>query len=302
MDFTHVLGNTWVIGAEELIPVYKTDDTHCILMDTGLLEEREGIEATLEKAGLTPVGVLCSHTHIDHCANTRYFQQKYHIPVAMTAEEAGMCSSVLTLKCYFMTIPLDDVIREDECMVHTPDIIMPREDGPFEFLGLTFELLHTPGHSAGHVCIKTPDDVFYLADTLLSWDFLNAKLPYNLSHKAAIKSREKLHGLQCKSFILAHRDVYPPEELEDLIEANNRLLRHRAEDILEVIDEPMTASQINQAACRLYHLFTKRPPHALRFEGNVRFLIEYLVELGALEPICRQGVVFYKPVEGAVIK
>ena len=40
MNLTQVKGNTWVLEGIQLIPLYKLDDRRCILLDTGLLEER----------------------------------------------------------------------------------------------------------------------------------------------------------------------------------------------------------------------------------------------------------------------
>ena len=296
MELTHILGNTWAIEADELIPFYKLDDRHIILLDTGLEEERDGLEQTFAENGLTPVGVLCSHAHVDHCANSGYFQQKYHIPVALTAPEAGMCSSLLTLKCYFLTLPASEVEKVGGAMIHTPDVIIPAEDGPFPFQGAEFHIIHTPGHSAGHICTVTPDGVLYAADSMLSWEFLNAKLPYNLSHDMAIASREKLRHVDCKKCILAHRGIFDPKETGDLIDANNDLLERRISEIQALIDRPMTISDIDREVCGLYQLFTKRPLRALRFERNIRFLAEYLVDHGRLEIKCKGGVGYYVPV------
>ena len=104
MEIKRIKGNTWVIEANQLIPFYKLDSGRCVLLDTGLPEEQEELERTLSTAGLTPVGVLCSHAHVDHCANNRRFQEKYGAEIALTFPEAGMCSSLLTLKCYFLTL------------------------------------------------------------------------------------------------------------------------------------------------------------------------------------------------------
>ena len=177
MNLTQIKGNTWVIEASELIPLYRLDDSRCVLLDTGLPGERDELDDTLRSAGLTPAGVLCSHAHVDHCANNGYFQAKYGTKVALTFPEAGMCSSLLTLKCYFLTLSPGTVERESSCMLHTPDVIIPPADGPFSFCGADFRIVHTPGHSSGHVCTVTPDNVCYTADSLLSRELLEAKLP-----------------------------------------------------------------------------------------------------------------------------
>lgn len=294
MRLRQVKGNTFVIEANQLIPLYKLDDSRCVLLDTGLLSEREELEATLARAGLTPAGVLCSHAHVDHCANSGYLQQKYRIPVALTAPEAGMCANALTLKCYFLTLPPAMVERESSCMIHTPDVLIPPADGPFSFCGADFFILHTPGHSAGHICTITPDNVCYTADALLSEELLNAKLPYDLSHQAAADSREKLRRTACDAYIMAHCGVCGPGELSPLIDANQALVRRRAGEILSLVDRPMTASQIGERACVLYELFTHKPHRALRFERNVRFFLEYLVDRGELELTCKNGTPYYR--------
>ena len=297
MNLTQIKGSTWVIEANQLIPFYKLDNSRCILLDTGLLEEREELEETLLSNGLTPAGVLCSHAHVDHCANNGYFQGKYGAQVALTFPEAGMCSTTLTLKCYFLTLSPGTVERESSCMIHRPDVFLPAEDGPFSFCGAKFQIIQTPGHSAGHVCTITPDNVCYTADALLSAELLNAKLPYSLSHKLAIASREKLRGLGCDAYIMAHRGVCSGSDAGGLIDANQALVRRRAEEILFLIDRPMTASQIVEKVCVLYQLFTHKPRRSLRFERNIRFFVEYLVDAGRLTETCKNGATYYSPAE-----
>lgn len=295
MKLSQVKGNTWVAEGMELIPFYKLDEHRCILLDTGLSEEREELEAALLENGLTPAGVLCSHAHIDHCGNSGYFQQKYHIPAALSAPEAAICQNLLTLKCYFLTLSPAMVEQESSCMIHTPDVLLPPQDGPFSFAGAEFTLIHTPGHSPGHVCTVTPDGVCYLADAVLSHELLGAKLPYNLSMAMCMKSREKLRELPYDTYIMAHHGVCTGEELPHLIDENQALIRTRAEEIRSLITHPMTSSQIDAAVCAYYQLFTHKPNRALRFERNICFFVEYLVDSGLLEVRCRGGVARYCP-------
>ena len=54
MDIRPIKGNTWVLEGMEWIPFYKLDERRCILLDTGLLGEREDLEQALLDHGLTP--------------------------------------------------------------------------------------------------------------------------------------------------------------------------------------------------------------------------------------------------------
>lgn len=292
MKLTQVKGNTWVIEANQFIPLYRLPENRCILLDSGLREEREALEETLLQAGLTPAGILCSHAHIDHCANNGYLQEKYGIPVALTAPEAGMCSNLLTLKCYMLMLTPKMVEQDLGAMVHTPDVVIPSQDGPFSFTGVEFQIIQTPGHSPGHICTVTPDHVCYTADALLSWEMMQAKLPYSLNHQLAWESREKLRALDCDAFIMAHQGVCT--ELEPMIQANHDLTLLRAGEIRQLVQDWMTASQIVHGACQHFKLLSRHPRRALRFERNIRFFIEFLVDRGELAMEVRDGITMYR--------
>lgn len=297
MDIRPIKGNTWVLEGMEWIPFYKLDERRCILLDTGLLGEREELEQALLDHGLTPAGILCSHAHVDHGGNNRYFQEKYQIPVALTAKEAGMCAGLLNLKCYFLMLSPGMVEREAAHLVHTPDVIVPDRDGPLSFCGAEFQILQTPGHSAGHIAIQTPDRVCYVGDALLSREQLWAKLPYCLSHQAGIESREKLRDVDADFFVMAHRGMCRREELSALIDDNQALAQRRAGEVLALITGPMTISEITRAVCGYFKLLTKKPSRALRFERNIRFFVEYLVDRGDLILETDQGVTVYRPAD-----
>ena len=297
MNLRQIKGNTWVLEGIEWIPLYKLDDRRCILLDTGVGQEQEELEQTLLAHDLVPVGILCSHADVDHGGNNRYFQEKYHIPVALTAKEAGMCAGLLNLKCYFLMLPPGMVEREASNLIHTPDVIIPEMDGPFSFCGVEFQVLQTPGHSAGHIAVTTPDGVCYAGDALLSREALGAKLPYCLSHQIAIESREKMREVDADFFVMAHQGVCRREELQQLIDDNQALAQQRAGEILALISEPMNISQITRAVCGYFKLLTHKPSRALRFERNIRFFVEYLVDRGDLVLESDRGVTIYCPVQ-----
>ena len=231
MKLTQVKGNTWVIEANQFIPLYRLPENRCILLDTGLREEREELEETLLQAGLTPAGILCSHAHIDHCANNGYLQEKYGIPVALTAPEAGMCSNLLTLKCYMLMLTPKMVEQDLGAMVHTPDVVIPSQDGPFSFAGAEFQIIQTPGHSPGHMCFFERETGYLFTGDLVYKDVLFAYYP-STDPEAYLASMERAAALPVRRVFPGHHSLdIQPEILTRIRDAFRRLkeegkLRH----------------------------------------------------------------------------
>ena len=130
MELERVKGNTWVLKSWELIPLYQVDDTRCILLDTGTVDQRAELEAALDQAGLTPVAILGSHAHIDHMGSYGYFQKTRGAVLAMTLGEAGQLFSPLGLQLQYYNLSLGAFGQypELESAPCLPDrIILPQE-------------------------------------------------------------------------------------------------------------------------------------------------------------------------------
>lgn len=64
------------------------------------------------------------------------------------------------------------------------------------------------------------------------------------------------------------------------------------------MDRPMTASEIDQAACARYELYTRKNRRALCFERNIRFFVEYLVDTRAAGNVMPEGRSAVQPSQG----
>ncbi len=298
MELLQARGNTWYLAGWQLIPLYRVGEDRCILLDSGLLGQREAIEGTLRAHGLTPIGILGTHAHTDHSPNHRYFQQKYRIPVALPLGEAGLCATRLNLKAYFFMLSPKQAAEEGDVAqmeLIADRVIGPREDS-VEFCGVTFGVVHTPGHSPDHIAIRTPDDVLYLGDALLTGEEIrSAKLPYFFSHQEAMESMEKLRGEKAACYLAAHRGVY--DRLDDIIDENIAVILDRTRQVLALIDHPMTMGEIQERVCRHFRLLTGSVSRACLYERNVRIYVEYLWDTRQVEAVAKLGMVYYAPVE-----
>ncbi len=103
MEHKHIKGSTYCIDTGmTYLPFYKITDTDIIVLDTGWAEgEREGLVELLDEYGYQVKGIICTHAHIDHIGNNAFFKEKYNALIAMSRDEARICSSMINLKMYY---------------------------------------------------------------------------------------------------------------------------------------------------------------------------------------------------------
>ena len=115
----------------------------CVLIDPGSAHKE--ILEIVEKQGKTVAAILLTHGHFDHVGAVRKIAEQAKCPVYLCPEEKKLP--------VFMTAgPLysTDGYGDSVCVA-----------------GLQFEVLPTPGHTPGSVCLLV-DDVIFSGDTLFA--------------------------------------------------------------------------------------------------------------------------------------
>ena len=273
MELERVKGNTWVLKSWELIPLYQVDDTRCILLDTGTVDQRAELEAALDQAGLTPVAILGSHAHIDHMGSYGYFQKTRGAVLALTLGEAGQLFSPLGLQLQYYNLSLGAFGQypELESAPCLPDRIILPQEREVTLCGVTFGLVRTPGHTVDHI-----------------------KFPYAFSMKVYLESLAKLRQESADRFIVAHRGVY--REILPFIDLELRFLTQRMEDLLTLVGESTTPKELTEAICRTYQVRTKNPRHLAYFEQASQTYLHYLTDRGDLELVMAEDQLRYRRV------
>ena len=137
-----------------------------IVVDPG--DELDRIEAVLERNGLRVTGIIVTHAHIDHIGGAAKLRAKTGAPVYMNEND----------------IALRDMLDTQASWVNCPDpekteIDVTVKDGDAIKLADTdFQVLHTPGHTQGSICLLIESENKLIAgDTLFYGSIGRTDLP-----------------------------------------------------------------------------------------------------------------------------
>lgn len=139
--------------------VRKDDNAKpCVLIDPGL--NPETLIHFLQRNELTPEAIVLTHGHADHIGGVETVRQYWPaVKVAIARDDAEM-----------LTSPARNLSILAEVMVQArPAEVIFGKQRYFEAAGIRFEIIHTPGHTPGGICLYCSDEgVLFSGDTLFA--------------------------------------------------------------------------------------------------------------------------------------
>jgi glyoxylase-like metal-dependent hydrolase (beta-lactamase superfamily II) len=126
------------------------DDTtnRAVLIDPG--DEPERLIALVEKSGATLDAIWLTHGHLDHIGGIAGVRRRWPVPVYLHAEDLPLYERAEQQAAMY-GVSFEQPEPPEHTMVEG-DVMRVGE--------LEFDVLHTPGHSPGHVIFKRGDIVF----------------------------------------------------------------------------------------------------------------------------------------------
>jgi len=161
-----------------------------MIIDPGA--EAPTILRTVQQMGLSISLIVATHAHIDHVGALRAVQEKTDAHFALhEAEKALLLTTPMRMLTSLGISPIKAPPRPDRLL----------KDGDQIDIGdLHFEVLYTPGHSSGGICLLGHGVVFS-GDTLFNFGIGRTGFP-GCSHELLMKSiREKLMVLTDETIV-----------------------------------------------------------------------------------------------------
>ena len=200
-----------------------------VLIDSGLDQNFLHLQEQLLSLGLKLRDidvVINTHEHLDHIGSNRYFQESSLIAAHRFA------ATKITLEDHYVTLYRSGDLNEVPLRVH----LWLENRSLFDLGSHTLEVIHTPGHTSGSVCIyEFKTKVLFSGDTV----FAGGTLSYIAESGSVgdyINSITRLEARKISKIFPGHGDISqnPEQDLSEAIINAKKLLR--GEKTVSIID------------------------------------------------------------------
>jgi len=192
---------------EEVHSYLLIGEKSAILIDTGLgISNIKSVVSTLTKL---PVQVVTTHVHWDHIGGNSEFKNHYvheldepwlrnGIPIPLEFIKSNVIKDVKDLPSEF---------NIDEYTVYTSnthDVVV--DEQRFDLGGRIVEVIHTPGHSPGHICLYDIERKYLFTGDLVYKGTLYVNYP-STDPKAFRDSIRRIKALDVEKVLPSHHDM-----------------------------------------------------------------------------------------------
>lgn len=185
---TYIQTFTFNPFAENTYILYDEESREAVLVDPGCYtaHERDEVLAFIRKHQLSIVAIWNTHCHLDHVFGNHWAQQTFQAPLLVHEQEQFNLDNIALVCGYFGFAPFD---------AGKPDAYL--KDGDILQVGTAhFQVLHTPGHSPGHVVFYNAAEGYCInGDVLFRLGIGRTDLPGG-NHQALVNSiRQQMYTL-----------------------------------------------------------------------------------------------------------
>lgn len=283
--------STYIIPSPATVGVWVSGN-QATLIDAGNDEDAgRQILRLITERGWNLELIVCTHSNADHVGGNAFLQKRTGCRIAATSIEASFIEQpVLEPTLLYGGFPMK--LLRNKFLMAKPSRVSDRIQDDGVISGSPLRTMPLPGHFVGMIGVGTPDDVWFLADSLFS-EYIIEKHPIFYLYDVAehLKTLGLLRGLQGRWFVPSHAPH--TQDISLLIDANEgRIARTLDAILMSCGDDGASFDVILERVCSTTGIDLDMNQYVL-VGSAIRSMLSYLVDAGQVEPRLVAGTVLW---------
>lgn len=277
LSLVQIKGNTYYIPCPTNIGIY-VENNEATIIDSGLDKDvAKHILRLLVEQGWTLKCIINTHSHADHIGGNAFLCEKTGCQVFASKREAAFIQDPL-LEPALLYGGFPHKILKNKFLMAKASYVTQIIEAPIVLSDTKLEIISLKGHSIDMIGIKTPDNIFFIGDSLFPQDILSKySLTYLWDIKTFLETVDTLKTFDADLFVPSHGE--PIKEVKNLCDVNKNKIMEIANVIYQICDEQVTTEEILQKICLHYNISLNATQYVL-LSSTLRCYLSYLHEEG----------------------
>lgn len=239
--------HTYYIESPAKIGLVQTGGTVALIDSGSDKEAGRKVRQHLDARGLKLSAIYNTHSNADHIGGNQYLQRQTGCAVYAPGVEAAFTRDPILEPSFLYGGCPPKPLRHKFLLAQPSDVqVLDPKACPLEVIPL-------PGHFFDMVGYRTEDGVVFLADCLSSRETLEKyRVSFLYDVAAYLDTLDRVAAMEAALFVPAHAAA--TEDIAPLARYNRDQVYAVAEDLLDLLAEPLVFEEVLRRLFRRYHL------------------------------------------------
>ena len=239
--------HTYYIESPAKIGLVQTGGTVALIDSGSDKEAGRKVRQHLDARGLKLSAIYNTHSNADHIGGNQYLQRQTGCAVYAPGVEAAFTRDPILEPSFLYGGCPPKPLRHKFLLAQPSDVrVLDPKACPLEVIPL-------PGHFFDMVGYRTEDGVVFLADCLSSRETLEKyRVSFLYDVAAYLDTLDRVAAMEAALFVPAHAAA--TEDIAPLARYNRDQVYAVAEDLLDLLAEPLAFEEVLRQLFRRYHL------------------------------------------------